>query len=149
IERIEELWALWQGGLDVAPRLTIDATRLQAYLTSLTTEIERPPRDAALSIAEGKVIPTAGRSGRQVLVDATAIDVVRALQTLEPQNVVLRTRTLAPTMGDAGIAQAIGDARTLLSGPLVLQRGAQTWTWEPNKIAELLSIKAVDGRMTV
>jgi vancomycin resistance protein YoaR len=149
LERVRELWALWRGGLDVAPRLSVDAGRLQAYLTGLAAQIEQPPRDAALSVAEGKVIPTASRPGRQALVDATTIDILYALRTLQPQQVVLRTRTLAPAVDDAGIAQAVADARALLNGPLVLQRGDQSWTWEPNKIAGMLSIKVAGDHMTV
>ena len=129
IERIEELWAIWQGGLDVAPRLSVDAGRLQAYLTGIAAELEQPPRDAALSFAEGKVLPTAARPGRQALADASAIDIMRGLQTLEPQSVVLRTRTLAPAITDAGMAPAITDARALLAGPLMLRRAEQSWTW--------------------
>jgi vancomycin resistance protein YoaR len=149
IERVAELWALWQGGLDVAPRLSVDTGRLQAYLTSIAGELERPPRDAALSIAEGKVIPTAALPGRQALADATVIDMLRAVQTLRPQTVVLRTRTLAPALTDDAIKPAIADARTLLSAPLTLRRDTQSWTWAPDKIAELLAVKAEHGRMTV
>jgi vancomycin resistance protein YoaR len=149
IERVQELWAIWQGGLDVAPRLSVDAGRLQAYLTGIAAELEQPPRDAALSFAEGKVLPTAARPGRQALADASAIDIMRGLQTLAPQNVVLRTRTLTPTLTDAGMASAIADARALLAGPLVLRRAEQSWTWQPNKLAELLAIKAEHGTMTV
>jgi vancomycin resistance protein YoaR len=149
IERVEELWAIWQGGLDVAPRLSVDAGRLQTYLTGIAAELEQPPRDAALSFAEGKVLPTAARPGRQALADASAIDIMRGLQTLEPQSVVLRTRTLAPALTDAGMAPAIADARALLASPLVLRRAEQSWTWQPNKLAELLAIKAEHGKMTV
>ncbi|MEO7909288.1 MAG: peptidoglycan binding domain-containing protein, partial [Roseiflexaceae bacterium] len=149
IERVEELWAIWQGGLDVAPRLSVDAGRLQAYLTSIAAELEQPPRDAALSFAEGKVLPTAARPGRQALADASAIDIMRGLQTLEPQSVVLRTRTLTPALTDAGMAPAIADARALLAAPLVLRRAEQSWTWQPNKLAELLMVKAEHGQMTV
>jgi vancomycin resistance protein YoaR len=149
IERIEELWAIWQGGLDVAPRLSVDAGQLQTYLTGIAADLEQPPRDAALSFAEGKVLPTAARPGRQALADASAIDVMRSLQTLEPQSVVLRTRTLAPALTDAGMAQAIIDARALLAGPLVLRRAEQSWTWQPNKLTELLAIKSEHGKMVV
>lgn len=156
-ERVEELWSIWRGGLDIAPRLKVDAGVLQAYLSSLALALEQAPRDAALSIAEGKVLPTGGQPGRQVLVDATTLDILHALQTLELQTVVLRTRTLEPTLGDAEIVQAIEDARMLLNGPLVLkgpaseseEAGAEIWTWEPNKIAELLSVEAEDGHMVV
>jgi hypothetical protein len=142
IERVQELWAIWQGGLDVAPRLSVDAGRLQSYLTAIAAELEQPPRDAALSFAEGKVLPTPARLGRQALADASSIDIMRGLQTLEPQTVVLRTRTLAPAITDAGMAPAIADARQLLSSPLVLRRAEQSWTWQPNKLAELLAVKA-------
>jgi vancomycin resistance protein YoaR len=149
IARIMELWSLAQGGLDVSPRLTIDASQLQAYLSGLAPEVERPPRDAALSLAAGKVIPTRAQPGRQIMVDATAIDVMRALQKLTPQQVVLRTRTLDPIMGDAGIAQAVQDAKALLKTPLVLRRGEQSWTWDSEKLAELLVLRSANGRMTV
>ncbi|HEY3228505.1 MAG TPA: VanW family protein [Roseiflexaceae bacterium] len=149
IERVEELWALWQGGLDVAPRITVDAGKLQAYLLNLAPEVERPPRDGALSIAEGKVLPTAAQSGRQALVDATAIDIVRELQNLEPAKVALRTRMLAPALSDDAVAHAADDARALLKGPLLLKRGPQTWSWDSDKIAEFLSIGAANGRMSV
>jgi vancomycin resistance protein YoaR len=149
IARVQELWAIWQGGLDVAPRLSVDAGRLQGYLTGIAAELEQPPRDAALSFAEGKVLPTAARPGRQALADSSAIDILRGLQTLEPQSVVLRTRTLAPAISDAGMAPAISDARALLSAPLILRRAEQSWTWPPDKLAALLAIKAEHGKMTV
>jgi vancomycin resistance protein YoaR len=149
IERIEELWAIWQGGLDVAPRLSVDAGRLQAYLTSIASDLEQPPRDAALSFAEGKILPTPARLGRQALADATAIDIMRALQTLDQRSVALRTRTLEPALTDVGMAQAIDDARVLLAGPLTLRRAEQSWTWQPDKLAELLALKTEHGQMTV
>jgi vancomycin resistance protein YoaR len=149
VDRAQELWSLWRGGLDVAPRITVDARVLQSYLASIAAPVERPPRDAALSFAEGKVLPTAAQIGRQVLADTTAVEVMRALQTLTPQSVVLRTRTLEPQLADTGIAPAVAQARTLLSSPLTLRRGDQSWTWEPSKLAELLSLKTDRGRMTV
>jgi len=95
------------------------------------------------------VLPTAAQPGRQALADASAIDIMRGLQTLEPQSVVLRTRTLAPAITDAAMAPAIADARALLAAPLVLRRAEQSWTWQPNKLAELLTVKAEHGQVTV
>lgn len=149
-ERVQELWSLWrEGGYDVAPRVQVDSATLQAYLTGIAPEIEQPPRDAALSIASGKVIPTAGVQGRQLLADATARDVMRALLTLEPQTVALRTRLLEPTLPDSGIAGAVRDAQTLLKQPIMLAQGERRWTWQPDKISELLTIRAGNGVMTI
>jgi vancomycin resistance protein YoaR len=149
IERVEEIWALWRGGLDVAPRITVDGKKLQSYLSSLAAEIERPPRDAALSIAEGRPLPTPAQPGRQLLADATAIDILQSLQRLEPANIALRTRVLAPSLSDAGMAEALDDARALLKQPLVLKHGAQSWNWDAEKITSFLAVQADDGRMTV
>src|SRR5262245_34850948 len=149
IERAEEMWALWRGGLDIAPRITVDGAKLQAYLSSLAREVERPPHDAALSIAEGRPLPTPAQPGRQLLADATAIDILRSLQRLEPANIALRTRVLAPTLGDEGMADALADARALLKQPLVLKHDTQSWSWDAEKISSFLAVQGDDGHMTV
>lgn len=150
LRRVEDLWELRQsGGVDIAPRLRIDGVRLQHYLSSLAAEIEQPPRDAALSVAAGKVLPTSARVGRQLLVDETMIDVLRALQSLEPQTVALRTRILDPTLADSDIAAAVVEAELLLSRPLELRQGERRWTWPPERIAEMLVIGVADDRMTI
>jgi vancomycin resistance protein YoaR len=149
IERARELWALWRGGVDLAPRLTVDGATLQAYLAGLAAEIDQPPRDAALNLAGGRVEPVAAVPGRQLLVDTSAAEVLQALHTLAPQAVVLRTRTLAPTLGDADIAAAAADAKALLAGPLVLKRGDRTVTWNEAKIARMLATRVSGGKLAV
>lgn len=149
VQRAEELWTLWNSGLDVGPRLTIDTNVMQAYLAGLALNVEQPPRNAALSIAEGNVLPTAGKPGRQTLVDATIADIVPALQSLEPQTIALHTRDLKPTLDNEGIAQAVDDARTLLKAPMTLKQGERSWTWEPEDIATFLAISAEDGQMQI
>ncbi|HEU5098457.1 MAG TPA: peptidoglycan binding domain-containing protein, partial [Roseiflexaceae bacterium] len=149
IERVEEIWALWRGGLDIAPRIAVDGAKLQSYQTSLAAEIERPPRDAALSIAEGRPLPTPAQPGRQLLADATAIDILQSLQALEPADIALRTRVLAPSLSDEGMADALDDARELLKQPLVLKHGTQSWSWDAEKISSFLAVQTDDGRMTV
>jgi vancomycin resistance protein YoaR len=83
-----------------------------------------------------------------VLADATAVDVLRALQRLEPATIVVRTRVLTPTLTDAGMAPAVAEARALLKSPLLLRHGEQTWAWEPERIAAFLSIKVAGSTMT-
>ena len=141
IARLQALWALWWGGLDVAPRLVIDARTTQHYLLALAPTIEQAPRDAALSVAEGKVIGTPSAAGRQLLAFETANDTLLALRTLAPQTVPLRTRELPPTLGDATLATAQEKAQALLSSPLTLVEGQHTWTWQPDKLADLVRVE--------
>ncbi|MFO7170018.1 MAG: VanW family protein, partial [Chloroflexota bacterium] len=71
------------------------------------------------------------------------------LQRLAPGEVVLRTRILEPALPDEGIAGAVADARRMLAAPLTLSQGERSWTWEPERIAELLAISVEDGYMTI
>lgn len=149
VSRIRQLWWLWNNGLDVAPSLTVNSNKLQLYLTSIASQIEEPPRDAALSLTAGKVLPTPARPGRQMLVDATSIDIMRALQTLTPQEVVVRSRILAPNVDDNGIAGAVDTAKTLLQAPLVLKQGKREVVWDEETIASLVNIVTDDHTMQV
>ncbi len=149
LTRLRDLWTLWREGVDLAPRLVIDQRRLQAYLASLAPNLERPPRDAALSIAAGKIIGTPSQPGLQLLVDDTAHEIMLALQSLAPQQVTLRTRLLAPAVGDAPLQAAENQARVLLSSPLVLTHDERTWTWDQERLAELLSVEPVGNRLLV
>lgn len=149
VTRLYEQWMLWRHGIDIAPRLTVDRKRLQEYLASLAPPLEHPPRDAALSVAGGNVIGTPSTPGRQVLIDESANDILLALQTLVPQKIALRTRTLDPSIGDTALQIAQEQARELLSGPLVLTSGAESWTWEPEKLAELVRVTPDDGQLLV
>ena len=149
IQRIQDLWALWSGGVDISPRLVIDEQILQAYLSIAALEVEQPPRDAALSVAEGKVVPTAARDGRQVLVDDTANDIILSLESLESQTIVMRTRLLDPTIDDTKMAVIADEARELLDTPLTIQQGDRSWTWEPERIASLLDVARDDSEMSV
>jgi vancomycin resistance protein YoaR len=150
IQRADELWSLARGGgLDLAPHVAVDVPTLHAYLTGIAAELEAPPRDAALSIAAGKVIPTPAQPGRQLLVDDTTTDMLRALQSLTPQQVVLRTRTLPPALADEQIAGAVNDARRMLAAPLTLRQGERSWVWEQDRIAELIAVRVVSGTMAI
>jgi vancomycin resistance protein YoaR len=147
-QRVSDIYAIYrQGGVDVAPRLKVDMPTLQRYLTMIAAEFEYPPQDAALSLAAGRVLPTPARPGRQVLVDETMIDIVRTLQTLAPQTVALRTRTLDPALSDEEIAAAVEYARATLSEPLILREGDRSWTWDQERLAEMVAVTVVDGSM--
>ncbi|HMP40873.1 MAG TPA: VanW family protein, partial [Roseiflexaceae bacterium] len=147
-QRFNEIIAIYrQGGIDVAPRLRVDMNTMQRYLTSIGAELEQPPRNAALSLAAGRVLPTPAQPGRQVLVDETIIDIMRAVQHLTPQSIALRTRSLDPALGDDEIAGAVDDARAILAQPLLMREGDRSWTWEAERLAEIVTLQVVDGRM--
>lgn len=149
VERASGIWQLVRDGVDVAPPVSVDIATLQAYLTSLAAEVENPPQNASLSLAEGRVFPAPAQDGRQLLVDETAIDVVQALQTLQPQTITLRTRLLDPQVTNEEAQPAVDTAKAMLRAPLVLRQGERTWEWTPDRLAALVQVSAEGGTMQV
>jgi vancomycin resistance protein YoaR len=149
LTRLRELWQLWQDGIDITPRVVVDWGQLQTYLERISHDVETPPQDAALSVAAGKIITTRSASGVQMLVDETAHDIVAALQTLAPQEVVIRTRPLPPVINDEALREAYEEAQVFLSSTLVMTRSTDMWEWEPEKLAELLHIDRDGSRLVV
>jgi vancomycin resistance protein YoaR len=149
VTRLRELWALYNRGLDITPRVVVDQRALQSYLLDLAPTIERPPEDAALSLAAARVIGTPSTPGVQILVDATANDVLLALRDLNSREVAIRTRSLEPGVGDAALVAAQARAAELLQSPLVLQHNERSWVWEPGRLAELLTVESAGGQIAV
>jgi vancomycin resistance protein YoaR len=145
LDQGRDLWRAWRGGLEIAPRLTVDLGRVQGYLATNLDAIQHAPVDGALSVAAGNVATTPSQPGRQLLIDATAIDVLDSISSLEPRTVALRTRALTPTIDDAGVATGAAQAQQLLQGPLTLKQGQRTWVWEPAKLAEVMRVRR-DGQ---
>jgi vancomycin resistance protein YoaR len=149
VTRLRELWSLWRRGLDVSPRVVVDQRALQFYLLGLAPAIERPPEDAALSLAAAKVVGTPSTPGVQLLVDATANDVLLALKDLNTAQVPIRTRALDPAVGDGALVAAQAQAGDLLQSPLELRRGEQSFVWGPDRLAELLAVEPAGGQIAV
>ncbi len=147
IERIQTWWQLFRGGRDIAPVLRFDTARMQAYILRVAGDLEHPPRDAALSLEAGKVLPTPAQPGNQILVDDTVLDMIQSLATLQPQSLTLRTRTLEPRISDVAMAPAIVEAETLLRTPLVLREGERSWTWDQERLASLAVLQTDSGQV--
>lgn len=149
LTRWQELVMLVQDGIDSAPQLVIDEPQLQTYLLGIAEEFEYSPRDAELSVAGGVVNGTPGVTGRQVLVDETAHEIVVALQTLTAQEVTIRSRDLPPAIDDQDLQVAQVQAQHLLTPTMVLTHRDQIYRWEPEKLAELVHIDAGDEQLKV
>ncbi len=147
INRLRELYTLYRTGIDVTPRLTVDQRMLQNYLLQIAPAVEQAPEDAALSLAASRVVGTPSTPGVQLLVDATANDMLLAVRDLAPRTVPIRTRRLDPIVGDAALVAAQDKALNLLQNPIELVRGEERWLWEPERLAELLRVEALDGQL--
>jgi vancomycin resistance protein YoaR len=137
---LREIAAIWQDGLEIPLRLTIDEQALQAYIVARAAEIDRAAVDAQLVLEEVTPIMMPAVSGRQVLIHETTREVLAALQSLEPQTVVLRTRELLPTLDNGEVAEAQEEVDRLLRDSLVLQADDETWEWTPDELAQMIQV---------
>lgn len=137
---IPEAIRIWREGIDLPLRISIDQQRLQAYLLAIGREIEQEPRNADISVLNGRILTMSAQTGRQVLVDDTASDILAQLGSLQPQRVTIRTRLIEPLIEDAGIASTKQRLQTLLSAPITLTSGEQQWSWDMQRIGMLVRI---------
>lgn len=142
-DTLRTVTAIEMYGWDIPLRVTVDQARMQEYLLARLSEIEESPVDAHLLLdgVRYEVAPEA--YGRQVLVDATLLDITAAVQGLSPQVVPVRTRPLKALLSDASVAEARQQVAALLQGPLVLTAGDRTWEWSPEDIVRMIHIDRV------
>lgn len=143
---ITNLWqvmAVWERGLDLPIHLTIDQAQMQRYVLARAAEVEQSAVDAELVLRGTQVGMRVAVPGRQVLVNDTIQDLTAALQSLEPQTVVLRTRTLAPLLTDADVAAAQRTVEDLLQGPLTLKIDDAQWEWSERDLAQMVQIQRI------
>jgi vancomycin resistance protein YoaR len=143
IENLQEVYAIWQNGLELPVHVTFDQNPLRAYVAGVGAEFERAPVDAQLRLDGTTVSTHPAQAGRQVLVDQTVGELTAALATFTPQTVALKTREIAPRLDDAAVASARARIEAMLQGPLTLQVEQKQYVWTPEEIALMLDIGRV------
>lgn len=149
VTRLATLWELWRHGREVPLPLVVNWGTLQQRLLALSPEIEVPPRNASLSLSGGHILATPAAEGTQFLVDETITEILRALQHLKPQEVVIRTRPLAPVITNEALHGAVGRAQQFLTQPLTLTHSTGTWHWDAEMIAGLLRVEPAGRQIVV
>lgn len=125
---------------DVALRASIDKAQLTAFLSAVAAEVNHDPVNAALSVASGKVVLGQSAIGRQVDIPAT-VQRVAAPSALTPGRVEVVVNTSQPALSEAALQAAQATAQQILSGPLVLKSGDQSWTLTPAALGAMLEFK--------
>ncbi len=141
LDSLRQVGAVWQSGVDVPLTVRVDQQATQEYLAHIAPEIEQPAVDAQI-VLNGTVADTMhALQGRQVLVDETVRDMTAALQTLEPQAIAIRTRTIAPMISDTAAEEAQRTIEQLLQGPVTLTADEQTWELSTHDIARMIQVE--------
>ncbi len=144
LDNLRTVAAVWQHGLELPLHLTIDQPTMQAYFVARAAEVERPAVDAQFALQNSVPVAVPAIAGRQALLNETVYDTLVAMQQMQPSTVTLRTRELLPYLSDGSVAEAQREVDRLLSEPITLVGDyGQTWTWGPERIAQLLQVQRV------
>jgi len=131
--------------------LVVDDATLDAYLQTIAREVEVAPQEATLTIVNGQARTTPSQNGVVLLRDETATAIVNSLQQVQPQDVAISLQTVVPPVTTEQVAEAERAVQTIVSTPLELVAGSQTFTLDSQTLTALLRVERVerDGSVTL
>ena len=132
------------SGAELPAQFIFDEQTAVRYLQNIAAQIDKPTREASLSIEGVNVLATPGQIGYALDIPATIASLYPPLQNLEDGIVPLVVKESPPDIMDVS-AQA-EKARQIISSSLVLQLAdspkgdAGPWTLSPEQVAQMLNI---------
>jgi vancomycin resistance protein YoaR len=129
-------------GADVTPPIGVLRGALDYEIDRIAQAVDRPPRDASLTLRGTSVVVVPARTGRQIDRTAAANVLVHELASLDrrAQPVQLPTRITQPHVRAPGLERAARQVRLALSAPIRLTAGRKRFLLTPADIAPLLSL---------
>jgi vancomycin resistance protein YoaR len=143
--RLKEQVDVLLNGTLVMPLYTYDAGRGAMFLSEIARQVNRPLRNATLSLREDlsvEIIP--GQVGREVDEDQTRQAIIERISVMGGGEMELVVRESEPLLTDLDAARA--QVQRILSGPVVLTApDLAPWTIEPETLASWLVLRPTTG----
>ncbi|MCD9153646.1 VanW family protein [Aeromicrobium duanguangcaii] len=142
-----DMVALFVGGSDHDPRLTVDETKLAAAVASIAETVDQPVVQAQITFPDAKPKARQPKPGNQVPQEELAQTIRESwLTTDEPLRVPVAS--VAPAVDRAGLQKAMREiAQPAVSGPVTLKVGSSRADLPVTAYAPALSVVVRDGRM--
>ena len=133
------------NGVLVMPTFSFDPGTGAMFLSQVARQVNRPPRDATLSLDENlsvAVIP--GQVGFEIDEEATRQTLSQRISEMGGGDVDLVVQESEPLLADLGAAQA--QVQRILSGPITLTLpDHDPWVIEPRTLASWLLLRPTTG----
>jgi vancomycin resistance protein YoaR len=149
LARYRSQFDAWNYGLDLPPLLVYDERAARAYFQQIEAEINLPTVEATLDIRGTEVVAQPGQIGRRVDIEATLAPLANQMRSLSDGILPVVMVETPPEILD--VSQQAEVARTILSSPLTVfvpdaQEGDPgPWVFQPDQLAEMITIARVDG----
>lgn len=143
IANLQEVAAIWQNGLELPIKVSFDQNQMHAYVSDISTELEKTPVDATVDIIGTTVTMQPAREGRQVLVDQTVQELTDKLSTFTTHSVAVRTRDLSPRLSTQEAQSAQQTLKAMVQSSFTLTVNETEYVWTPKEIALMTEIARV------
>ncbi len=153
---LRQQWVAFQVGYEIPRQLAFERKVADQFLADLARQINRPVRDATLTLQGLNVVTTPSQVGRELDVDASRERIFARLADLSGGEVELVVHEILPELPD--VNQAAQQVRRILSGPITLKLPQDAiykgnsppgpWVLSPELLASALHIERVTGNPT-
>jgi vancomycin resistance protein YoaR len=135
---------LYFNGMDIPLEGTVDTAAIDGTIEQLAAELDVPAVNAGLAINGVTVEVIEGQNGLAVDRDALRERFTEVLLTLHSTEITIPMISKEPDVQAEDNEKARSQAQTMISAPLTLKSGEQTWTFTPEEIASYLDFKSED-----
>jgi vancomycin resistance protein YoaR len=136
-QQIQDQIRTWFSGQSIPSVVNFDQQQASNYLSQIADEIDLPQIEATIGVDGIDVIMRPGQIGRQMDISSSMQLLVEPISLLHDAQIDLIVEELPPIVLDASEGAEI--ASEILSEPLVLIADEQSWTFEQNTLAGLLT----------
>lgn len=146
VQRATDQWSALIFGQRVRDAgLVLDDRKVEATLSALGSEVNRPPQDAKITVSRSgddpRVILSPEEKGSRISVAATAERLRDAVARGLPSEVELAIEVAPPTTTAADLQAAKNEAERMISGPLSVTLDPQRWTLSRDEIARMITFE--------
>ncbi|MFP3713013.1 VanW family protein [Puerhibacterium sp. TATVAM-FAB25] len=141
------LWAHLTGADEGDPVVDVDEAKLDAAVARVADALRTDPVDGTVGFADGEAVATPAQDGAALRTDEAA-DVLTDGWLVEDGPFELPTEAVAPEITQEETDAALEQARTVLSGPVVVHAGDQQAELAPDVLAGVASFQPADGALT-
>lgn len=140
------LWAHLTGADAGEPVVEVDEATLEAAVERVADALRTDPVDGTVGFADGEAVATPAQDGAALRTDEAA-ELLADGWLVQDDPFELPTEAVAPEITQEETDAALEQARTVMSGPVVVHVGDQQAELTPEVLAGATSFQPVDGEL--
>jgi vancomycin resistance protein YoaR len=137
-------WKLFFTKRDLPLTGSVDSVKMQTFVAGIAKELDVAPVNAGLSIENGQIKVINSVDGKVVDQTGLGTQLQALLVSLHSTSVEVPVVVKAPAVKAEDNAQAQQQAETMISGPVTIVSGTNSWTITPQQIASYMGFTSKD-----